>query len=131
MTKKSMNKICDIKKNNDTEVWYRYFTHTKLFKVKTIKSEKRHNFNCRLTLDYPADFKLIKKILTYFNYSKSININNIIKYFKLFPKDKSLNIKYNKESTKRFDYQSNLKLKTKIKYKQIVKYAYKDFTEFY
>lgn len=131
MTKNAIKKVCDVKKNNETEVWYRYFTHTKLFKVKTIRSSKKHCFSCRLTLDYIEDFKLIEKIIRYFNYNYLININHIKKYFELFPKDKNINIKYNKKSTERFNYQSNLKLKKKIKYKQVVKKVYKDFTEFY
>ena len=131
MTKSAMRKVCNIKKNNETEVWYRYFTHTKLFKVKTISPSRKHYFKCRLTMDYFEDFKLIKKILTYYKYSNTININHIKKYFELFPKDKNINIKYNKKSTERFNYQSNLKLKKKINYKQVVKKVYKDFTEFY
>lgn len=131
MTKRAMRKVCNIKKNNETEVWYRYFTHTKLFKVKTIRSSKKHRFSCRLTMDYIEDFKLIEKIIRYFKYSYFININHIRKYFRLFPKDKNINIKHNKQSTKRFNYQSNLKLKENIKYKKVVKNVYKDFTEFY
>ena len=63
---KALEKICKIKIKTDTEIWERYFTDTGLFKVHDLKiPNQKHVWpGLRLTLDYPEDLKLIKKIFT-------------------------------------------------------------------
>jgi spore coat polysaccharide biosynthesis protein SpsF len=60
----ALRKVCDIKKESDTEVWGGYFTDSGLFNVKYIEPDDPDMVrpDIRLTLDYPEDFELFKKI---------------------------------------------------------------------
>ena len=131
MTMSSMKKICMIKKIKNTEVWYKFYTHTKFFKVKTINKIKKFKMNCRLTVDYIEDFLLIKKIIEFYEKKDGINIYDIKKYFNFFPKDKKINLHLNKLSHTRFKDQSSILLKDNIKFKYKVKKVYKDFIDYY
>lgn len=59
----ALKKVCEIKAESDTEVWRGYFTDTGLFKVVYLEpdGEVAHPER-RLTLDYPEDFELLKRI---------------------------------------------------------------------
>jgi len=61
----ALQKICDLKKTDDTETGYRlFFTENPIFKVQNFKSELNRKFpkNLRLTLDYEEDLVLAREI---------------------------------------------------------------------
>jgi len=60
----AMVKACEIKDEDDTEVWGAYFTATGLFKCGTlvVRDPSVRWPDLRLTVDTPEDFKLISKI---------------------------------------------------------------------
>jgi len=63
----AMRKVCEIKKDGNTEVWGRYFTDTGMFNVADIYiPEELRRPDYRLTVDYEDDYRLIKKIFEYF-----------------------------------------------------------------
>jgi spore coat polysaccharide biosynthesis protein SpsF len=73
----ALEKVCEIKASNSTEVWGKYFTDSGLFKVVDLSVPKeliRPDY--RLTLDYSEDFKFFEEIFKHFGtiaYKKSIN----------------------------------------------------------
>lgn len=60
----ALKKVVQMKGESDTEVWGKYFTDNKLFKVKSLEVNEPDfaRPDIRLTLDYPADFKLFETI---------------------------------------------------------------------
>jgi spore coat polysaccharide biosynthesis protein SpsF (cytidylyltransferase family) len=82
----SLQKICDIKKTDNTETGYRlFFTQTNLFKVLTLKPEFDIKFakNLRLTLDYNEDFELAKVIFK--SLGNNFHVNDLLKLFEERP----------------------------------------------
>lgn len=64
-TTKSLEKLCKLKKTNDTETgWLRFFTENKIFSTKSVTPLLKTKFpiNLRLSLDYPEDFEIAKII---------------------------------------------------------------------
>ncbi len=130
---KALEKICNIKIKSDTEVWERYFTDTGLFKVHDLKiSNRKHVWpGLRLTLDYPEDLKLIKKIfLKLYKKNKIFNTDDIIN---LLRKEPEL-IKINKNCSKKFSFkyqnENEIKISNKIKQTKSRFSKYKTFHEF-
>jgi spore coat polysaccharide biosynthesis protein SpsF len=73
---KALEKVCQLKKETDTEIWGDYFTKTGLFKTHNLEVEpelKHPEF--RLTIDTPEDFRLINFI-----------------YKKIYPKNKDFTL---------------------------------------
>lgn len=59
----ALRKVCEIKKESDTEVWRGYFTDTGLFKVEFLEPDvELVHPEVRLTLDYPEDYELFRQI---------------------------------------------------------------------
>jgi spore coat polysaccharide biosynthesis protein SpsF len=130
MTLGSLKKVCDIKKSNLTEVWYKYYSETRYFKIFDIKPIRKHSeFKARLTVDYIEDFLLIKKVILYFKKNLNFNINDLIKYFKKYPKDLNINKHLNQKTKSRYIKQSAIKLKKNIKFKKYNK-KYNDFIDY-
>jgi len=59
---KALNKVCEIKDTDDTEMMWTYFKDTGLFNVQTLQGIPKEYYRpeIRLTLDYPEDFLLFK-----------------------------------------------------------------------
>lgn len=64
VTKAAIEKLMDIRADENTDGWERYFTETGLFVVKEFVPgvEYLRNSAVRLDLDYPEDFDLVKAI---------------------------------------------------------------------
>jgi len=59
----ALKKVLEIKGDEDTEVWGKYFTETGLFKVVDISvPEEYQRENYRLSLDYPDDYEFFKAV---------------------------------------------------------------------
>ncbi|KPJ92217.1 MAG: hypothetical protein AMJ53_09830 [Gammaproteobacteria bacterium SG8_11] len=57
-------RACEIKAEQDTEVWGGYFTETGLFSCGTLKADEEHFWpDLRLTVDTPEDFRLVSTII--------------------------------------------------------------------
>ena len=58
----ALEKICDLKKETDTEVWLNYFkTHESLIHSINVEDKYRHN-SLKTSLDYPEDYEFMKKV---------------------------------------------------------------------
>lgn len=60
----ALHRLCEIKEGADSDGWPRYFTETGLFHVETliVEDDALCLPECRMTLDYPEDFELVKEI---------------------------------------------------------------------
>ena len=59
----ALEKVCQQKKEIDTEVWLKYFTSNTFLKIRNIdiEDEYRHK-TLKTSLDYPEDYKFIKYV---------------------------------------------------------------------
>lgn len=108
----AMKKVCEIKKTNDTEVWGRYFTDTGLFKVVDIEiPPELQRKDYRLTMDYPEDFELFKKIYTHFGADTyRTSMYDIIKYLDENPDVVKINSHCRDLYKKRIESQNKLEV---------------------
>ena len=59
----SLNKVCQIKKEKDTELWVKFFKDQKKFKIHVLNVEKnRINRFLKTSLDYPEDYAFIERV---------------------------------------------------------------------
>ena len=76
----ALNKVCEIKDTNETEMMSVYFTNSGLFKVEMLKKipciYKRPHI--RMTLDYQEDFDFFKNVIEHFG--NNFTMRDIIKY---------------------------------------------------
>jgi len=63
-TRKALERVCQVKRENDTEVWGGYFTQTGLFHVEGVEAEGAllRRPDIRMTLDYEEDYQFFQKI---------------------------------------------------------------------
>lgn len=64
VSRNALEKICEIKKDSDTEIWGNYFRKSGKFKCEVIKVDDPTIFrpHYRVTVDTPEDFELVSKI---------------------------------------------------------------------
>jgi len=111
----ALKKVCEIKDEENTEVWGGYFTETGLFKIEYLKvedEELRHP-EIRMTLDYPEDFQFFKAIFEMLYVpGKVFTLKEIVALLK----DNPQIIDINKDMQKA--YIENLRKHTKIRLKK-------------
>jgi len=114
----ALKKICKLKNTENTETgWGKFFTETGLFQVKYLdppRSELK-NQNIRLTLDYPEDFELFKKI--YENLKEPFSLKDIIQLFRKKPSLMKIN-----ENVKEIYWKNFSNKSTEVKMKKEKKY---------
>ena len=81
---KALNKVCDIKQSEETEMMWTYFKDTGFFEIEMLDNIPSIFFrdDIRMTLDYEDDLIFFKKIIDHFYEKKYFNftLNDII-YF--------------------------------------------------
>lgn len=105
----ALNKVCEIKNTDDTEMMSVYFTDTGLFSIDTLHNIPKE-FNrpeIRMTLDYEDDFKFFKNVIENISL-KEYTLYDIISYI-----DKNIDvIQINQHLNK--DFLENQKRKRKL-----------------
>jgi spore coat polysaccharide biosynthesis protein SpsF len=111
----ALRKVCEIKDTINTETgWGAYFTETGLFKVKTLEPERMDmkRPELRITLDYPEDLNLVKRIYDrLYVPGKIISLKEILQLFRNEPELAEMNEKVHEEYWKRFKKRAGIKLK--------------------
>lgn len=82
----ALKKVCKLKTTDITDTGYKeFFRNEQLFKCKRIFPEPNLKFpkNLRLTLDYPEDFELAKKVFA--ELGNNFHLNDILKLFESKP----------------------------------------------
>lgn len=108
----ALEKVCEVKDTEDTEMMWVYFTATGLFKTEELRNVpavfKRPEI--RMTMDYQDDFKFFKIIIEHFSSEKNVNftLRDIIGFLDKNPEIVKIN-QYLQEK-----YLKNQKKKTKL-----------------
>ncbi|MGH2612169.1 MAG: cytidylyltransferase domain-containing protein [Rhabdochlamydiaceae bacterium] len=78
--KSALENICKLKKTNNTETGYgRFFTENNLFNKRSLSVKTNIHFskNLRLSLDYPEDFEIAKRIFA--KLGNNFHFNDVLK----------------------------------------------------
>jgi spore coat polysaccharide biosynthesis protein SpsF len=116
----ALRKVVNIKDSSDTEVWGRYFTDTGLFKVSdlNVKNKNHRKPGLRMTLDYPEDLEFFKAIFdALYEKDKVFSLSAILEFLVNNPEIIDINKKCGLKFNKRFDSQSEPRLKKICKIK--------------
>ena len=100
----SLKKVCDLKKDKNTESWVKFFKATRNINIHIEKvSKENKNQNLKTSLDYYEDYLLIKKIFDELYKENEIFLNKDIN--NLLIKNKFIQIyKYKMPFRKTFEY---------------------------
>lgn len=114
----ALEKVLEIKDENDTEVWGGYFTTDNHFKVGYIEGNGVfNNPNIRMTLDYKEDFHFFETIFeTLYIKDKKFSSKNVMKL--LTEIDSSI-CNINKEA--QYKYENHISGAAKVKFKEGIK----------
>ena len=106
---KALEKVCEIKYTDDTEMMWVYFTDTGLFEVQTLQNVEALycRDDIRMTLDYDDDFEFFKNIIDFFG-EKNYTLKDIVSYIDKNPHVKQINFHRHQE------WAQNQKNKTKL-----------------
>jgi len=110
----ALRKVVEIKKSQDTEVWGRYFTDTGLFKVVDfdVANPFHRRPGLRLTIDYPEDLEVFKKIVNgLYKEGEVPSLDQILSFIDDNPEVMRLNEHCYAKFKSRFSLQSEIKLK--------------------
>ena len=95
ISKRALDKVCEIKNTEDTEMMWKYFTKTNLFNVKDllVHSEELKNKQIRMTLDYPEDLEFFTRVDSHFQFQNKTeyNIWDIVKLCEEHPEIPQIN----------------------------------------
>jgi spore coat polysaccharide biosynthesis protein SpsF len=107
----ALEKVCQIKDTDDTEMMWVYFENINLFKVAelTVTDSIYFTDSVRLTLDYQEDFDFFSKVFKELNcIDNDISLREIMGFLKMNPQITAMNYMRQK------DYLENQKRKTKL-----------------
>lgn len=99
-TTKALEKVCEIKASDDTEMMWTYFKDTGLFKVGELENVDDVYFSdaIRSTLDYPEDFEFFTKVFEHFQCKNNdIDLKDIVAYLEKNPAIARININRQQE----------------------------------
>jgi spore coat polysaccharide biosynthesis protein SpsF len=108
----ALEKVCQIKGTNETEMMAVYFTNSGLFKVEVLKNipcifKKKH---IRMTLDYQEDFDFFKNVIEHFG-GNIFTMRDIIRYLDKNPDVVKINQSRNEDFLKNQAKKTNMVLK--------------------
>jgi len=96
MSSEAIRRLCQIKDTEDTEYWDFFFTNSGVsFNIRNLEVSNPafHNPNIRLTLDYPEDLELFRKIFDEFDTDKNdIPMTKIVELFERKPELTHINL---------------------------------------
>ena len=100
---KALRKACQLKSDDNTEYYPKFFNGNKEFKVANhlVDDPFYHNKNVRLTMDYPEDLKFVKRIFDEFDTDyNSMPLKKILELLKQKPEIVKINFVRHKDWAK-------------------------------
>jgi len=106
----ALNKVCEIKDTDQTEMMWVYFTDTGLFNVKELENvpDAYKRADIRMTLDYWEDFNFFDTIIQHLG-KENLQLQNIVSLLDREPEIKEINFH------RQADFLKNQKEKTTLK----------------
>lgn len=82
----ALNKVCENKDKEDTEMMWVFFTETDLFKIETLENIPRvfNRPEIRATLDYKEDFQFFQNVIEHFG-NNNFSLRDVIAYLDANP----------------------------------------------
>jgi len=76
----ALEKVCDLKKETDTEVWLNIFRAHESIKIHSINVEEKYRHNSlKTSLDYPEDYEFMKKVFgKLYNFDRVFSLLDVI-----------------------------------------------------
>lgn len=114
-TAKALQKVCEIKNTEDTEMMWTYFKDTGIFETGILQEVPEILFNdkIRATLDYIEDFEFFKKVFEHFNCKNNdVSLLRIVAYLNENPEIAEINI------ARQEDFLLNQRVKTHLELKE-------------
>lgn len=119
----AVEKVCQMKEEEDTEAYGPYLFDSKIFKVVTIEAENSlHRPDIRLTIDYAEDFELAKRVFEELDSDKNnFSLDEIIRVFNKKPEL----LLINKVAQQKYEenFKNLAKPKVKKQYSQYFKFT--------
>jgi spore coat polysaccharide biosynthesis protein SpsF (cytidylyltransferase family) len=113
----ALEKVCDMKNTDDTEMMWVYFTETGLFKVRELKdiNARFYRDDIRMTLDYEEDLRFFENVVEHFRKegNNSFNLFDIVNLIDSKPEIAKINLH------RQFDWKRNQEARTKVILKNI------------
>lgn len=97
---KALEKVCEIKGSNDTEMMWTYFKDTGLFKTGYLENIEKIYFSdkIRMTLDYPEDYEFFLKVFEHFKCVRNdIELRDIVLFLNAHKEIPMINIERQQE----------------------------------
>jgi spore coat polysaccharide biosynthesis protein SpsF len=110
----ALKKVIDIKDDNHTEVWGRYFTDTDLFQVYDLPIVNlfHRQPTLRMTLDYPEDLEFFRAVFAVlYQPGKVFSLDEILSFLDSHPEVVAINKHCAVRFMKRWRAQSDIRLK--------------------
>ncbi|KKW07417.1 MAG: Acylneuraminate cytidylyltransferase [Parcubacteria group bacterium GW2011_GWA2_49_16] len=116
MSADAIRRLCEVKDTEDTEYWDFFFTNSGLsFNIRNLEVSNPafHNPRIRLTLDYPEDLELFRRIFDEFNTdTNTIPMTKIVELFERKPELVDINLfRHQQYLDKREDNKSTVAVK--------------------
>lgn len=89
----ALRKVCELKDDNEPELWVGYFTETGMFKTELFEAEPAlRRPDLRMTLDYPEDFEFFSSIFQHlYHPSEVFSLRQILDLLDRHPEIAALN----------------------------------------
>jgi spore coat polysaccharide biosynthesis protein SpsF len=115
----AFRQVIDIKDDNNTEVWTRYFTDLDLFKVHDLTIPARHKRpDLRMTLDYPEDLEFFKAVFSrLYRPGRVFTLDEILTLLEESPHIAAINQHCAAAYKKRWTRQSSISVKSRYEVK--------------
>ena len=92
---RALQKVCEIKDSEDTEMMWVYFTETNLFNIRDLKgiSSLYYGPDIRMTLDYPDDLNFFEKVIGYFeSIGRPYTLKDVLVWLRANPEVAKINL---------------------------------------
>ncbi len=89
----ALQKVCEIKDSDDTEMMWVYFTETGLFRIAELQNVPNEYYrdDIRMTLDYPEDFQFFRTIIEHYSNRELISLSDVVRLVDKRPEIKNIN----------------------------------------
>ena len=115
----ALEKVCEIKDTNQTEMMWVYFTQTGLFKVEELAGELSSyaRDGVRITLDYQEDFNFFTAVFDgLYEQEPTMDLKSVLNYLDNHPEISPINASFNDAWSANQVVNTNLMLKAQYQY---------------
>lgn len=116
-TAKALDKVCEVKNTDDTEMMWTYFKDAGLFKTGFLENVDPIYFSddIRCTLDYPEDYEFFNRVFEHFDSDKNdVGLDEIVKWLQENPDVTQINIGRQQEFLDNQKKRTHLELKEEL-----------------